>query len=159
METPDWRCASRSRRGSRAVRWSADPRYAVYAALQSRWYRQLAPNHGNLDDPLPLTPNMLLTGKSIQQQDPLLEDSTRALLYGRRRLRTMQYAADQLWKRFRNEYLHELQRRNKWEKPNTNIDPGGIVILQDESSRRCNWLLAVVLDAPPVEMDWSARVV
>jgi hypothetical protein len=96
------------------------------------------------DGPTPLTPNHLLTMKSDVVMPPpgnfVKED-----LYLRKRWRRVQFLTNLFWSRWKKEYLHSLQVRNTWQKPQRNIDVGDIVILQDEGPRSV-WKTARVVE-------------
>jgi hypothetical protein len=100
----------------------------------------------NLYDPHclePITPNHILTRKSkiilpppgnFQEPD----------LYSRKYWRRVQYLLNIFWCRWKKEYLHNLQKREKWVKPQRNIEIGDIVIVKDDNAPRCQWQLARV---------------
>lgn len=81
----------------------------VTGIINSRPIAALSPE---VDQPQPLTPNMLLTMKSR----PILPPPgvfTPADLYSRRHWRRAQFPADQFWSRWRREYLQHQQKRMK----------------------------------------------
>ena len=96
------------------------------------------------DEPLPLTPMMLLTLRNDNQQCPTLLDSYSEkdiLAYGQRRYRRVQYLASQFWLRWKSEYLHTLSLRHKWKTQKTCISVGDIVLLRDKSTSRNFWTM------------------
>ena len=98
------------------------------------------------DDPLPLTPNHLLLQRSGQDLPPgrfVQEDTFH------RRLRQVQYLADQFWVRWIKEYLPTLQKRHKWLKPSWNITAGDLVLIRRENTPRCQWPLGLVMNVYP----------
>ena len=103
-------------------------------------------NLGDPMDPLPLTPNHLLTMKSSTALPPpgnfVKED-----LYLRKRWRRVQYIAEQFWSRWKKEYLQSLNNRQKWSKPRRNVRVGDVVLLRDDEVPRLEWPLAIVTDA------------
>nr|XP_017207877.2 uncharacterized protein LOC103909204 [Danio rerio] len=117
--------------------------YEVMAIVNSR---PLTVEH--LNDPLgpePLTPNHILTMKSMIVEPPpgvfVKED-----LYLRKRWRKVQYLVNNFWSRWRKEYLLNLQQRQKWNKNRRNVKVNDIVILKDDVSPRNKWKLAKVVD-------------
>lgn len=68
----------------------------------------------------PLTPNHLLTGKSRIVLPPPGEFQ-RADLYLRKRWRRVQHLANEFWVRWKKEFLHTLQLRQKWIRPRRNL--------------------------------------
>ena len=96
------------------------------------------------NDPRPLTPKMLLT----QKEDPPTSESYThkdLLAYGCKRWRRIQYVSDQLWSRWRTNYLQTLQVRRKWLKEKRSLQPGDIVLLKDDKPKRYQWPLARVI--------------
>lgn len=100
------------------------------------------------DGPEPLTPNHLLTMKpkivlpppgKFQQED----------LYSRRWWRRVQYLANEFWLRWRKEFLHHLQLRQKWVRPEKNLQVGDVVISKEKDETRNQWPLARVEETLP----------
>ena len=102
----------------------------------------------DIDDPAgpePLTPNHLLLLKSeIVLQPPGDFDAD---AYSRKRWRRVQCLTNQFWRRWRQEYLQNLQERPKWQKKQPNLSKGDVVIVHDESVMRTEWKLGRVIDA------------
>ncbi|XP_038053892.1 uncharacterized protein LOC119726309 [Patiria miniata] len=100
------------------------------------------------DSEEPLTPSQLLTLKSKVVLPPpgvfIQQD-----LYCRRRWRRVQYLANQFWSRWKTEYLSTLQERKKWQKAQQNLEIGNIVMMVDDSTPRCQWQLARVVETYP----------
>lgn len=98
------------------------------------------------DSPEPLTPNHLLTMKSKVLMPPpsvfVRED-----LYLRRRWRRVQHLANVFWDRWRKEFLHTLQLRKEWIKPERNMAVNDVVMVKDENVPRNAWRLARVEEA------------
>ena len=97
------------------------------------------------EQPQPLTPNALLTMKTR----PLISPPgvfSQEDLYSRRYWRRAQYLADQFWSRWKHEYLQSLQVRPKWNKVNSNLQVGDIVIINDDSPRN-QWPLGKIVKA------------
>ena len=105
------------------------------------WVTSSDPN-----DPVPLTPDMILT---LRSENPVMkEDYTQddLLRYGKTRYRRVQYLAEQFWTRWRSEYLHTLTERRKWmaRKPCLRIDD--IVLIRERYARRNDWPMGRVTD-------------
>ncbi|XP_065115485.1 uncharacterized protein [Paramisgurnus dabryanus] len=102
----------------------------------------------NLNDPnslAPLTPNNLLTMKSIPALPPpgrfLRED-----IYARKRWRHVQYLAEQFWSRWRKEYLSNIATRQRWHTAKRNLQVGDIVMEKADNLPRNEWRLARVTE-------------
>ena len=96
------------------------------------------------DGPLPLTPNHVLTMKSGIVMPPPGKFE-REDLYLSKRWRRVQYVTDLFWIRWKKEYLHTLQTRKTWSKPQRNIQVNDIVMLQDDGLCRTHWSIAKVV--------------
>ena len=84
-----------------------------------------------------ITPNHLLHLKSPESFPPgkfVKQDQ-----YARRRWRQVQYLADIFWNRWTKEYLSMLQQRQKWLKPQRNLQEGDIVLIVDSNAPRNSW--------------------
>lgn len=53
------------------------------------------------------------------------------------------------WTRWRQEYLHTLQRRNKWVTETENLQVDDIVTVRKEKTPPCDWGLARVIEVVP----------
>ncbi|XP_026054611.1 uncharacterized protein LOC113040501 [Carassius auratus] len=102
----------------------------------------------NLNDPnslAPLTPNNLLTMKSIPALPPpgrfIRED-----IYARKRWRHVQYLAEQFWSRWRKEYLSNIAIRQRWHTVKRNLQVGDIVMEKIDDLPRNEWRLARVTE-------------
>ena len=103
----------------------------------------------------PLSPMQLLTLKASTMLPPP-GDFVQEDVYCRRRWRRVQYLSNQFWSKWRSEYVHSLQQRNKWHRPQRNVSCGDIVLLVDDNAPRCQWRLARVVD-PVVSSDGLVR--
>ena len=63
----------------------------------------------------------------------------------RKRWRFVQYLCNEFWRRWLLEYLPELQKRQKWFRPQRNLQVGDVVLLCDESVPRYKWPLGRIL--------------
>ena len=108
-----------------------------------------------LSDPLsepPLSPSMLLTGKTRLMLPPPGEFK-REDLYCRRKWRRTQHLAHEFWSRWSKEYLQQLQARNKWTRPKRNFKVGDVVLLKESQSPRNRWPLGKVAATHPDDQD------
>ena len=104
-----------------------------------------------LNDPtslMPLTPNHLLTGKSSVLLPPP-GNFQKPDLYSRKHWRRVQYLANLFWSRWRQEYVQQLQHRQRWSHPRRNLTEGDIVLMVDDNLPRCQWRLGQVSEAMP----------
>ncbi len=91
-----------------------------------------------------LTPNHLLLLKANHCYPPgLFSKNDR---YSQRRWKQVQFLADSFWKRWIKLYLPTLQIRQKWLKPQRNLQEDDIVLMVDNSQPRGFWPLGRVLD-------------
>ncbi|KAK3736788.1 hypothetical protein QZH41_011735, partial [Actinostola sp. cb2023] len=108
--------------------------------------RPIAALPSDVDDPLPLSPAMLLTMKT-RPLGPPPGEFIPSDLYARRRWRRVQYLADQFWKRWRREYLQSLQFRRKWHQPQRNLLREDVVLVKEEGEHRNDWPMGRVTEA------------
>ncbi|XP_028416432.1 uncharacterized protein LOC114540496 [Dendronephthya gigantea] len=98
------------------------------------------------DEPIPLSPAALLTLKQRPVAPPpgkfVPED-----LYARRRWRKIQYLADQFWIRWKREYLQNQQSRSKWERKETDLTVGDLVLVKDKELPRNKWQMGKVTES------------
>ena len=96
----------------------------------------------DVESPLPLTPNHLLTMKSEIVMPPPGRFE-RVDVYSRKRWRRVQHICNEFWSRWRKEYLQLLQTRQKWNDTKRNLQTGDIVLVKEDTKRN-EWKLAVV---------------
>ena len=96
------------------------------------------------NDPLPITPAMLMTLRD--STNPPVEALTEidVAAYGSKRWRRVQFIAECFWKKWRLNYLSELQKRSKWLQVKTNLKPNDIVLVRNKDEKRNCWPVAVV---------------
>ena len=91
--------------------------------------RPLTVTSSDYKDPVPLSPNQILTMKtSIVLPPP--GKFQRNDVYMRRRWRRVQYLCNLFWSRWRKEYLPTLQERPKWNQVKRNLQINDIVLLR-----------------------------
>ncbi|KAG1651579.1 hypothetical protein GQR58_026910 [Nymphon striatum] len=101
----------------------------------------------NLNDPLslePITPSQLLTLKN-KTVYPLPGNFIPTDLCAKKTWRRVQYLAQLFWTRWRREYLHLLQTRQKWVTPRRNLQESDVVLIEDKNAPRNEWKLGKVI--------------
>ncbi|XP_068720766.1 uncharacterized protein [Montipora capricornis] len=96
----------------------------------------------------PLSPNMLLTGKTRLVLPPP-QEFKREDLYCTKMWRRTHHVAQEFWSRWSKEYLQQLQARNKWIRPRRNFQVGDVVLLKENQSPRNRWPMAKVVATHP----------
>ncbi|KAH9634892.1 hypothetical protein HF086_017191 [Spodoptera exigua] len=76
----------------------------------------------------------------------------------RNRWRLVEQLNIQIWKRWSNEYLHQLQVRSKWQQSQENLKEGSLVLVKDEHLPPGRWALGRVNEIHP-GADGRVRVV
>ena len=98
-------------------------------------------------EPLALTPAHFLTLtplKSLPAED-LTSDNINLL----QRKRIVDHMVQSFWKRWKIEYLHTLQSRQKWTKHSKPIQIGTVVLLKADNSSPLSWPLGIVEEVFP----------
>ncbi|XP_068250241.1 uncharacterized protein [Palaemon carinicauda] len=108
--------------------------------------RPLVPVSTYPENPLILTPTMLLTQKTdyIFTLDQLGDFNERDLhLAEWKRVQTL---ASIFWSRWRKEYLPLLQQRQKWIEHRRGLVKGDVVLLKDKNLCRTQWPMGVIMN-------------
>jgi hypothetical protein len=116
--------------------------------------RPITPASEDPNDLDALTPNDLLLLKPEHSLPCGIFDSSDN--YTRRRWRQVQYLSDLFWQRWKTEYLHLLQERQKWSKSRRNLEIGDVVLVMDNT--RNAWTMAKVLEVMK-DKNGSVRIV
>uniref|UniRef100_H2XQB8 DUF5641 domain-containing protein n=1 Tax=Ciona intestinalis TaxID=7719 RepID=H2XQB8_CIOIN len=98
------------------------------------------------EDPMPLTPSMLLMGKTDYSCP--LGTFVNADGY-RKSWKLVQHLAEQFWSQWLKQYLPLLQVRQKWLYPERNFSIGDLVLVVDESTKRCYWPRGLIQETFP----------
>ena len=99
------------------------------------------------EDDRALTPNdILLFNAGITFPPGLFNKEDN---YMNRRYRQVQYLANVFWKRWKGEYLVNLQERQKWNSVNENLQVNDLVLVMDLNTTRNNWPLGLVTAVKP----------
>ncbi|GBP73561.1 hypothetical protein EVAR_5396_1 [Eumeta japonica] len=125
----------------------------IEAILNSRPLSVLSSEPSEL---LPLTPSHFLTLtplKTLPARD--ISDENVNLL---QRKHIIDHVIQSFWKRWKVEYLHTLQTRQKWLKTGKPIQKGTVVVLKSDNSAPLDWPLGVIDDVHPGK-DGVVRVV
>ena len=109
--------------------------------------RPITKASSDLNDLEALTPNHLLLLKVKPELPPGVFNKDDQ--YANRRWRQIQYLADVFWKRWCNEYLTQLQERQRWPTPGRNFCVGDVVLIVDDTSPRNSWPLGIILETLP----------
>ena len=120
--------------------------------------RPLVPVSTDPESPFILSPSVLLTQKTTDTPDVLLNLSTKDMY--RSSWKFVQALADRFWARWRREYLHTIQKRAKWTDKCPNRKVGDVVLLKDNSVPRNEWPLAVVHEVYPSQdgLVWKVSI-
>ena len=92
-----------------------------------------------------LSPSSLLTQKFDPVVEPLLDFDPKNMY--KAQWQRVQTLADMFWSRWQHDYLQTLQRRHKWQSPESNLKSGDVVLLQDDETSRGEWPMAIVVNA------------
>ncbi|XP_058817144.1 uncharacterized protein LOC131680446 [Topomyia yanbarensis] len=102
------------------------------------------------DDPTdyePLTPGHFLTGSALKAVPDIDFNS---VPYNRlRKWQQTQKIFQNIWNRWKTEYLTSLQRRTKWCDPPVQLTPNQLVILRDEATAPMQWITARITELHP----------
>ena len=111
--------------------------------------RPIIPVSTDPQSPEILTPNTLLTLKSDHTSgfytDLDIKDVYRV------EWKRVQALAELFWKRWREEYLHTLQARRKWNEQCSYLKEGDVVLLKDKDVIRNDWPIGIVDSIFPSE--------
>jgi len=116
----------------------------IEAVLNSR---PLTPLANDPSDYEALTPGHFLVGSPILLlPEP---DSTSIPQNKLTRFALVRAQMQRFWKRWSQEYLPQIQKRNKWLKPQRNLVVGDLVIVKEENLSPLHWKLGRVLTVHP----------
>jgi hypothetical protein len=105
-------------------------------------------------EPLALTPaHFLNTAPLLSLPSPFVESVN---LLDRHAL--LDRMVQSFWKRWRAEYLHQLQSRAKWSTPSVPINVGTVVVIKVDNAPPFSWPLGIVEAVHPSK-DGTTRVV
>lgn len=104
--------------------------------------RPIVPVSSDSEDPMVLSPAMLLTSKIVTDLTSISYLDIKSL-YGAQWKR-VQYLAEAFWCKWRKEYLNTLQTRRKWEYAQEPLCVNDVVLLKDNEVCRNEWPMARV---------------
>ncbi|XP_039287855.1 uncharacterized protein LOC120352198 [Nilaparvata lugens] len=124
----------------------------VEAVLNSR---PLCPMSEDPSEPLALTPAhfLKLTPLKAFPMEDVVDSPVNCLT----RFQLVNQLVQSYWRRWRVEYLHELQKRGKWWKSSTPLEVGTVVIVDQPNLPPLQWPLGIVEQVFP-GMDGQVRV-
>ncbi|XP_061395654.1 uncharacterized protein LOC133331269 [Musca vetustissima] len=126
---------------------------SIEACLNSR---PLTPQSEDINDLTALTPGHFLIGSSLlSPAEPEEVPSKTAMLNRWRKLKVIQQEFCRRWK---SDYLKELNKRNKWNRPSPNLELNDLVVLSQEMGSPNDWRLGRVIELHPGS-DGHVRVV
>jgi hypothetical protein len=109
--------------------------------------RPLVPLSTDPEDPLPLSPSMILTQKpetAYVSELPIDEKNMYRALWKR-----VQHLAELFWKKWRSQYLETLQSYRKWRHDRRNLSVGEVVLMKDNSVARNCWPMGIITKVFP----------
>jgi len=106
--------------------------------------RPLVPVSSDPENPLVLSPSMLLTQKTSLDVTPFEELGPKDMY--RSQWKRAQHLANVFWKRWRLEYLQTLQSRRKWQHDRPNLKNGDVVLLKMDACRN-DWPVGIIVNA------------
>ncbi|XP_033755669.1 uncharacterized protein LOC117338425 [Pecten maximus] len=118
--------------------------------------RPLVPVSTDPDNPMVLSPMMLLTQKSGERGTYLTEGTLKDMY--KAQWRRVQCLSDIFWKRWKSEFLQTLQQRRKWMSTRRDLQKGDVVLVIEEDTCRNDWPLGIVVDVYPSKDDRVRKV-
>ena len=105
--------------------------------------RPLVPVSTDPENPLVLSPSMLLTQKKPSQVLTSLTGMSVKDAY-RAQWKHVQFLADTFWARWKAEYLPLIQVHAKWPEKTPNVKEGDVVLALDKETPRLSWPIALI---------------
>ena len=65
----------------------------------------------------------------------------------------LQQLVQSFWRRWSQEYLHQLQQRNKWKQQMQPITPGLLVIIKEDHTKPMTWPMGRIVEVHPGKDD------
>lgn len=118
--------------------------------------RPLCDNSAAAGDVEVLTPRHFIVGEPLKSIPEPEGQGFRGNL--RQRWQAISAMRQHFWRRWRDEYLVNLQRRTKWLRPSRNIEEGDVVAVFNKPTPPTKWTLARVIKCHP-GADGRVRVV
>jgi len=125
----------------------------IEACLNSR---PLSPMSEDPTDLLALTPgHFLVGGPLLSIVEPEVKGESKSILNRWQHLKSLHQQFRTRWK---DEYLKELRKRNKWQVPTENLRVGDLVVIKDDNLASNEWRLGRIDSVFP-GADGNVRVV
>ncbi|XP_044249352.2 uncharacterized protein [Drosophila takahashii] len=125
----------------------------IEACLNSR---PLSPMSEDPTDLLALTPgHFLIGGPLLSTAEPEIKGEAQSIINRWQHLKAQHQQFSSRWK---EEYLKELHKRNKWLSPSRNLQVDDMVVIKDDNLPSNDWLLGRIVAAIP-GADTRVRVV
>lgn len=113
----------------------------IEACLNSRPHSAMSVNEGDFSA---LTPGHFLIGSElIAPSEPFIE--TNEIPTACSRWQTLNLIRNHFWKRWKGEYLYQMQERSKWLYPNDEAAIGDLVLFKDEQLPPTKWPLGRII--------------
>lgn len=120
--------------------------------------RPLTPLSSDPNDLIPLTPSHFLIGRTITMLPNSKVDADKpGQICILPRYQRVQALASHFWNRYQVEYISELQKRFKWQRPGGELHVGDLVVVKDDRLPPNRWLLGRISKLNP-GCDGIARV-
>ena len=104
-------------------------------------------------DPRPLTPMTFLSpGAVLTASSDIIPTTPLSGSRLRRSQDSLRPLLESLWKRWRTEYVADLQRRHKWLARRRNLQVGDLLLMVDELAPREFWPLAIIVKTFPDDL-------
>lgn len=118
--------------------------------------RPISPLPSDGDELEALTPGHFLIGRPINAiiEPELLDLNDNRLSRWQRTTKVVQC----IWKRWKRDYLNNLQQRSKWMFEKDNVKIGNLVLIKEDNLPTCKWLLGRIIELFP-GLDNKIRVV
>ncbi|XP_055522923.1 uncharacterized protein LOC129717103 [Wyeomyia smithii] len=113
----------------------------VESCLNSRPLNQMSDDPEDLE---PLTPSHFLVGSALQSIPSA--DYTHTNYERLNMWEAAQEGLQNFWRRWRTEYLNQLQGRGKWWKPPVEITQGSLVVIRDDNLPPTRWRIARIIE-------------
>lgn len=107
--------------------------------------RPITPVSTDPEDPFILTPSILLTQKTSSSAVDTFQHLDVKDMY-KSQWKCVQVLAEIFWKRWKSQYLSQLQYRRIWQDKSNNLKKGDVVLLKDKSVVRNEWPVGLVTD-------------
>nr|XP_034330589.1 uncharacterized protein LOC117680486 [Crassostrea gigas] len=121
-------------------------------------YRPICPISTAPEDPVIISPSMLLTQKDLSVDLMRVDFHNIKDMYVSQ-WKHVQYLSSMFWKRWRDEYLQNLQVRRKWQNNQPDLKTGDVVLMRDPMVHRGQWPLGIVTRVFPSQNDGKVRTV